>query len=334
MEKELFDDQLIVVTGAAGMIGSSVVRHLNDQGYTNLLLVDDIDDTDKWKNLLGKQFVELVSRRDLFSFIDGREKEIEAWIHLGAFTDTRAVNGEKIIQNNYQFSIDIAEYALENDHRFIYASSAATYGNGQEGFIDDEEQLDRLKPLNLYGFSKHLFDQWVKRQGVLDRVVGLKYFNIFGPNEWHKKEMSSMVLHFFDQIQTRGKVSLFQSSDPDRYADGEQKRDFYYVKDVARLTTLFLRCDINGIFNIGSGKATTWKELAQLLFQTLNKKVNIEYILMPERLISQYQNYTKADRTKLEKEMRKHGVSFEDQFSLPSAIEDYVHNHLLTGERW
>ena len=333
MKTELFDDQFIVITGATGLIGSHVVRCLNDQGYVNLLLVDDLNETDKWKNLHGKRFIDLISRHEIFDFLDGRSKEVEAFIHLGACSDTTAAHGEYIMENNYRFSVRLADYALTHEHRFIYASSAATYGDGSFGFEDDEEKINCLEPMNLYGVSKHLFDKWIKEQGVFDRVAGLKYFNIFGPNEAHKERMASMVFHMFNQIQTTGRVQLFRSSDPDKFADGEQQRDFYYVKDAARLTCFLLDHDINGIFNVGSGKASTWNNLAEKVFSALEKEPCIAYMPMPEDLIGSYQNYSCADRSKLNKELKKYGLTFEEQFTLESAIRDYVRNYLLPNKR-
>ncbi|MEM7174537.1 MAG: ADP-glyceromanno-heptose 6-epimerase [Chlamydiota bacterium] len=334
MKTELFDDQLIVITGAAGFIGSNVVRCLNDEGYANLLLIDDLDMTEKWKNLSGKRFIDLMSQHDLFDFLDGKEKEIEAFIHLGACSDTTELDGEYMIENNYRFSVRLADYALSHGHRFIYASSAATYGDGSHGFSDAESELDQLEPMNLYGFSKHLFDKWLKEQGALDAVVGLKYFNIFGPNEWHKERMASMVLHMFEQIGKTGKVELFQSSDPKRFTDGNQQRDFYYVKDAAHLTCFFLDHDINGIFNVGSGEALTWNKLANMVFSAMGKKEKIDYIPMPEDLTSQYQNYSCADQSKLKQELKKYGLSFNNCFTTETAVQDYVKNHLISRKRW
>ena len=333
-QTELFDDQLIVVTGAAGFIGSNLVRHLNDQGYTNLLLVDDFDESSKWKNLLHKRFLQLLPKRELFSFLEDREDEIEAFIHLGACSDTTQANGQYLLENNYRFSIRLAEYALHHGHRFVYASSAATYGDGREGFSDVEERLERYTPMNLYGFSKQLFDQWIQEQGVLNAVAGLKYFNIFGPNEWHKGRMASMVLHMFTQIEKTGEVELFQSSQPDRFTDGEQYRDFYYVKDAVRLTSLFLQHPLQGIFNIGSGERTTWNALAKKVFSALGKEEKIRYIPMPGDLVEQYQNESCADLTKLHQELSKLGLKFANAFTIGSAVHEYITSHLVPKKRW
>ena len=255
---KIYDDQIIIITGAAGFIGSGVVRYLNDKGLSNLLLVDDIEESQRWKNLVGKRFLDFIGKAELFRWLEGRGREIEAIIHLGANSDTLEVRGNLIMQDNYRFSASLAEYALSNNHRFIYASSAATYGDGSRGFSDDHDLLDELAPLNLYGFSKHLFDLWLKRQGVLNQVVGLKYFNVFGPNENHKGRMASMVYKMFPKVMHDGKISLFKSSQLSKYGHGEQKRDFIYVKDVAKMTCQFLENKLTGIYNIGRGEPTSW----------------------------------------------------------------------------
>jgi ADP-L-glycero-D-manno-heptose 6-epimerase len=327
---KLYDDQLIVITGAAGLIGSGVVRYLNDQGFSNLLLVDDIKKTEKWKNLLRKRYVDFISKHELFSWLQGREREIEAFIHLGACSDTLERDGSYLLENNYRYTLKLAEYALNHGQRFIYASSAATYGDGSLGFSDDHDRLDELKPLNLYGFSKHLFDIWAKRAGVLDQIVGLKYFNVFGPNEYHKGPMASMVYKMFPIVQKEGRVHLFKSSEPHLYADGDQCRDFIYVEDVVRMTCGFLTDSRNGIFNIGRGEPTTWNALAKALFHAVQQPPSIDYTEMPPELSRQYQNYTCAEMNKYFQ-----GVS---ERSFPHSIEenvvDYVQNYLLKDERW
>jgi ADP-L-glycero-D-manno-heptose 6-epimerase len=326
------DDKIIVITGALGFIGSGVVRYLNDTGIGNLLLVDNIDMTEKWKNILGKRFVDLISIEDLFSCLKGKEDKIGAFIHLGACSDTMETDGDFLMQNNYRFSVRLAEYALAHGHRFIYASSAATYGDGSQGFSDNEKDLHRLKPLNLYGFSKHLFDLWARQNKVLDRLVGLKYFNVFGPNEAHKGRMASMVYKMFPKVQNEGCVSLFKSNDPDRFSNGEQVRDFIYVKDAVKMTCSFLDNALSGIFNIGGGEAVTWNRLAKALFSACKKKDRIEYIPMPEELSKGYQNYTLADMSRFLALQKLDTLPLE--YTIETAVEDYVHNYLLTGEIW
>ncbi len=326
MMAKLYDDQLIVITGAAGFIGSGVVKHLNERGFHNLLLVDDIKKTDKWKNLLKKKCVDFISKHELLFWLAGKEREIEAFIHLGACSDTLETDGDYLMENNYRYSIKLAEYALTHGHRFIYASSAATYGDGSRGFSDDHALLDELKPLNLYGFSKHLFDLWAKRAGVLDRIVGLKYFNVFGPNESHKGHMASMVYKMFPLVREGSPIRLFKSSDPKRFVDGDQQRDFVYVKDAVAMTCSFLENERGGLFNVGLGKPTTWNALARALFKAADVQDRIEYIDMPADLAAQYQNYTCA-------EMKKFS-DYRFQYTVEQGVIDYVHNYLLRGERW
>lgn len=328
MKTPLYDDKLIVITGALGFIGSCLVKYLNDKGFNNLLLVDDFDHTDKWKYLYGKKFVDIIGIDELFTFLEGKERDIEAFVHLGACSDTTEQDGYFLYDNNYRYSVCLCEYALKHGHRFIIASSAATYGLGQSGFKDDHERLEELRPLNPYALSKQLFDLWAKRQGVLDQITSVKYFNIFGPNEGHKGHMSSMIYKMVPKIIEEGKISLFKSTDP-RFKDGDQVRDFLYVKDAVAMTALFLEQDAYGIFNIGSGVATTWNALAKSIFGALNKPVNIEYVDMPENLKKAYQNYTLADMSKFKSQMK-----YVPKFNLETAVQDYVSNHLLTGREF
>jgi ADP-L-glycero-D-manno-heptose 6-epimerase len=217
----------------------------------------------------------------------------------------------------------LAQWATEANVRFIYASSAATYGDGSKGFSDDEEKIEMLQPLNLYGHSKQLFDLWAHRNDLLKKIVGLKYFNVFGPNEYHKGDMRSFVVKAFEQINTTGKVRLFKSYKPE-FKDGQQMRDFLYIKDAVDMTLFFYdNPKINGLFNIGAGKARTWNDLAKAVFIAMDKKPNIEYIDMPESIRNQYQYFTQADITKL------HKAGYKKQITpLEDAIKDYVQNYL------
>lgn len=323
-------DDLIIVTGAAGFIGASVVRHLNDNGRKNIVLVDNLEKTEKWKNLVGKTFQDIVSIEECFHWLQGKESEIGGFIHLGACSSTVETDADYLLDNNYRFTVRLAEYALSNKHRFIYASSAATYGDGSKGFSDDHDQLEGLEPLNMYGYSKHLFDLWAKQNGVLDQIVGLKYFNVFGPNEAHKGRMASAIVHVLPQAQNEGEIRLFKSSEPDRYADGDQCRDFIYIKDAARMTCAFLDNDAGGIYNIGTGKAGTWNQVARGIFKALDKPANIRYIDMPKDLIGKYQNYTRADMSKTA------GVLGQTAFCEPleNSVVDYVRNYLIPGKKW
>lgn len=319
----------IIVTGSAGFIGSGIVRYLNDKSYENLVLVDILDHPDKKENLKNKNYHQLLSISELIPWLKGREQEIGAIIHLGACSDTLETNASYLQENNTQYTIQLAEYALANGIRFIYASSAATYGDGSLGFSDTHETLENLKPLNIYGQSKHLFDLWAKKEGVLDQIVGLKYFNVFGPNEAHKGRMASMVYKMVPLVQKEGVVRLYKSSEPDRFSDGGQCRDFIYVKDAVRMTCEFLDNQRGGIFNIGMGRPTTWNQLATAIFKALNQPVNIEYIEMPADLVKQYQNYTCADMGKYFS-----GKQLSFDYDIEQAVKDYVQNHLLKGQRW
>jgi ADP-L-glycero-D-manno-heptose 6-epimerase len=321
---KLYDDKLIVVTGGAGFIGSAFLQHLNAKNYTNILVVDNLGTSQKWQNLVGKRFVDFIHKNDFFNWLKGREDQVEAIVHLGACSSTVEPDANYLMENNYRYSLKLAEFALHTDIRFVYASSAATYGDGTLGFSDNHELLDELRPLNMYGYSKHLFDLWAKRQGVLHQMVGLKYFNVFGPNEYHKGRMASAILKMVPQIEKTGKVELFASQDP-LFQDGEQKRDFIYVKDVARMTCAFLHNNHTGIFNVGSGKAQSWNELARALFKALKKEEHISYIEMPQDLVGKYQNFTEADTKKLKQALGKEA----ETISLEMACDDYVNNYLL-----
>ncbi|KPK32061.1 MAG: hypothetical protein AMS24_05080 [Chlamydiae bacterium SM23_39] len=317
----------ILITGAAGFIGSALIRYLNDLGYYDLFLVDTID-KEKAKNLNKKKFLELFSKKFIFPFLKKNIKNFNAIFHLGACSDTLEKNTKYLLENNFLYSIKLSKLAIENNVKFIYASSAATYGMGENKFNDDE--LENLKPLNNYGFSKYLFDLWIKKNNFLNKVVGLKYFNVFGPNEYHKKHMASMVFKMFDRVKNNKEVLLYKSFDP-KYKDGEQKRDFIYIKDVVKLTFSFI--DIfkkkYGIFNIGRGKATSWNFLAKSMFKALNKKERIRYIEMPKKLKKQYQNYTCAN-------MEKINLIFPNYKFTPieDAVYDYVNNYLLDKKIW
>jgi ADP-L-glycero-D-manno-heptose 6-epimerase len=324
------DEPLVVITGGSGFIGSCLVRHLNDAGLSNLILVDDLGDGTKWRNLLGKSFIDILDKSQLFGWLQGKESAIGAIIHLGACSSTVETNASYLLENNYRYTLRLAEYALKNDIRFVYASSAATYGAGEHGFSDDQSGIPALRPLNMYGMSKQLFDGWALREGVLNQMVGLKFFNVFGPNEFHKGRMASAIVHVLPTVLKEGVIRLFKSSEPDLYADGGQKRDFVYIKDVVRMICAFLSNGATGIYNIASGHASTWNELAAAVFAAVGKPLNIEYIPMPTDLIGKYQNYTCADMTKT----RAAIGSMATCQSLDDTVSDYIRNYLLPDQIW
>lgn len=328
---------MIVVTGGAGFLGSAVVWRLNRFGMEDILIVDHLGNGEKWLNLRPLRFRDYLEKDEFLRLIamdssptwqSHGQRGIDAVIHLGACSSTTEQDASYLVSNNFKYTQQLAVHALRNGIRFIYASSAATYGNGDRGFRDDETELDDLRPLNMYGYSKQLFDVWAKNNGLLDRIVGLKYFNVFGPNEYHKEEMRSLVIKAYEQIVTTGRIRLFRSHCED-YADGEQKRDFLYVKDAVEMTLHFLSDrDSNGIFNVGSGRAETWNSLASAIFKALGKPERIEYIDMPENIRDRYQYYTRADMTKL----RNTGYD-KDPKPLDEAVGDYVTNYLMPNRR-
>lgn len=314
-------EKQIVITGAAGFIGSCLVRHLNDLGFYNLLLVDDLKCREKWKNLVGKRFLNLISKEEIFNYLS-KEQDIGTIFHLGACSNTLEEDADFLLNNNFRFSIKLFEYAFKNKKRFIYASSAATYGDGSNGFSDDEKKLYLLKPNNKYGYSKHLFDLWLYDRDLLSKAVGLKYFNVFGPNEYHKEKMASPISRMVKEIEERGAISLYKSTHKD-YRDGEQKRDFIYVKEAVVITASFLNNRLSGIFNVGRGEGVTWNFLATAVFKALGREPKIEYVDMPLTLAEQYQNFTCADMSKYKPEVKKWGIE--------EAVKDYIQNYLLKG---
>ena len=317
--------QKIIVTGGAGFIGSAVVWRLNELGYEDILIADRLDDTDKWKNLVPLRFADYIDGYDLLETLDDL-KDVKTVFHLGACSSTTETDADYMIRNNYQYTQDLADWSVRNGVRFVYASSAATYGDGSAGMNDGTESLNRLRPLNVYGYSKHMFDQYAARAGMFDRIVGLKYFNVFGPNEDHKGDMRSLVNKAFGQISSTGKLQLFKSSNPD-YADGEFGRDFVYVKDAVDMTLFFMENKIGGLFNVGSGRMNTWNALADAIFKALDLPKNVEFVEMPEHLRDRYQYHTKAELTRI----RNAGYA-ADTTELDAAVSDYVRNYLVLGK--
>jgi len=315
----------IIVTGGAGFIGSAVVWRLNELGFDDILVVDRMDETDKWKNLVPLRFADYIDADDFFEALDLFDNAGHIF-HLGACSSTTETDSDYLMRNNFQFTRHLAEFAIENEIRFIYASSAATYGDGSNGMNDGTEELNALRPLNMYGYSKHLFDQYAARNGYFDKIAGLKYFNVFGPNEDHKADMRSLVNKAFDQIKETGKLQLFRSADPN-YDDGEFGRDFIYVKDAVDMTLHFMENEIGGLFNAGSGKMQTWNELAAAIFLALDLTPNVEFIDMPEHLRDRYQYHTQADLTRL------HNVGYKKTpTGLTDGVADYIRNYLIPGK--
>ncbi len=319
---------MIIVTGGAGFIGSALIAALNKRGITDILVVDE-HGKDRCENLVNLSFADYAEKNDFLETVVEKKinTDIESVFHMGACSDTTEADAEYLRRNNYEYSKTLTQWAMDADIRFIYASSAATYGDGLEGFSDNEEKIEQLQPLNMYGHSKQLFDLWARKTGLLKKIVGLKYFNVFGPNEYHKADMRSFVLKAFEQIKDKGKVGLFKSHNPD-YADGEYLRDFIYAKDAVDMTLFFYdNPKITGLFNIGTGKARTWNDLVKAVFAAMGKSVNIEYIEMPDSIRNQYQYYTCADITKLHKAGYKNQIT-----SLEDAVKDYVQSYLQKNE--
>lgn len=316
---------MILLTGGAGFIGSCFLWKLNREGITDVLVVDELTDARKWPNLLGKRFREFIPKDALLPrLLRGELGHLDAIVHLGARTTTTESDLAALLADNYEYSKTLARYAVDRGIRFLYASSAATYGNGEAGFHED--QLWHLRPLTAYAFSKHLFDCWAAAEGILQQAVGVKLFNVYGPNEYHKGPMASLVWQGFQQIRHSGRLRLFQSDSPD-YADGEQKRDFVYVKDVIDvLWKLLIHRELCGLYNVGTGQARSWNELAAALFTALGQPPQIEYVPMPEPLRPQYQRFTQADITKLQQSPAAHTF-----LPLEEGVREYVHDYLLSG---
>ncbi len=320
---------MIIVTGAAGFIGSNIIWQLNRQGEDQIIAVDVHDNTDGQANLNGLRYSWYVEKD---AFLDDMkagkwDAGIRAVFHMGACSSTTETDEEFLRRNNFEYTRDLAVASLRAGARFINASSAATYGDGSEGYDDDEETIDTLQPLNLYAHSKQNFDLWVRQEGLFDRIASLKYFNVYGPNEWHKGDMRSMVCKGYEQIAETGKVRLFKSDRPE-YPDGGQQRDFIYVKDAVDMTLWFLdHPEINGIFNVGTGEVNTWNTLIGSIFAALDLPANIEYVEMPAHLRGKYQYHTCAQMQKI----RQAGYS-QPVTPIEQAVAHYVRNHLVTGQ--
>lgn len=291
---------MIILTGGAGFIGRNVLSELNDRGINDIVVVDNIGTSNKWRNILGLKFSEYVHKSNFNDWlINSTDKDIDAIIHLGACSSTVEKDFDYLYQNNVEYSKMLWKIAAAKEIPFIYASSAATYGDGSRGYDDDHGKIDSLHPLNAYGLSKHLFDLWaIRQESSPPKWVGLKYFNVFGPYEGHKGTMASVAYHGYNQIKEYGGIKLFKSYHAD-YGDGEQRRDFIFVEDVTRLTLMPLKEDVPlGIYNVGTGKSRTFNELANCLFAGVGLPAKVKYIDMPEGLKNKYQYYTESNNTK------------------------------------
>lgn len=321
---------MIVITGGAGFIGSCTVAKLNEVGRDDLMIVDHLDDPIKEENLKNKKYAKYFDKKEFIQLVANNtlNSGVNCMIHMGACSSTTLQDVRYFEENNFEYTKTLAQWALQHKVRFIYASSAATYGDGSVGYKDDEATTRLCQPLNFYGASKQKFDLWVLDQGLSDQVVGLKFFNVFGPNEYHKEDMRSVVAKAYQRVIEEGKMGLFKSYKKE-YRDGEQKRDFVYVKDAVDVVLFFFNHrDINGIFNVGTGEARSWNDLACALFKAVGRKPCVEYIAMPPNLHARYQYFTQADVSKL----RNNG--YNQPFTpLDVAIFDYV-EYLKDQRRW
>jgi ADP-L-glycero-D-manno-heptose 6-epimerase len=325
---------MLLVTGGAGFIGSNVVAALNEAGRTDIVVNDVLGTDQKWRNLAKRQVADMVAPADLFPWLEGRK--LDGVIHMGAISDTTATDADLVMENNFRTSMRLLDWCTIARVPFIYASSAATYGDGAEGFSDEwaPESLQKLKPMNLYGWSKQLFDQavverFVRKEELPPQWAGLKFFNVFGPNEYHKGEMMSLVAKRFDDARSGRTVRLFKSHRPG-IGDGEQRRDFIYVDDaVAVVRWLMETPQVSGIFNVGTGKARSFRDLISALFRALGLEPRIEYIDMPENIRGQYQYFTQA---KVENLLRAgYNAGFA---SLEDGVGSYVTQFLNTPDRY
>ena len=314
-----------IVTGGAGLIGSAVVWQWNRNGIDDILIVDHLGTSEKWKNLRALRYSDYLEKEQFLAKLENGEFDncrIDGIMHLGACSSTTEGDATYLVCNNFQYTCKLAEFAVARNIRMIYASSCATYGDGSLGYCDDESNIEALRPLNMYGYSKQMFDLYAKKRGWLGKLAGCKFSNIYGPNEAHKGNMRSVVMRSWEQITASGKMQLFRSYKKE-YADGEQLRDFLYVKDAVRMVEFLFNSGAGGIYNIGSGKAESWNKLVAAAFAALDKPVNIEYIDMPESLRDRYQYYTCAEIGKLR------ALGYDAPVTpLADAVADYLQNYL------
>lgn len=316
---------MILVTGGAGFIGSALVWQLNQSGIEDIIVSDKLHSENKWQNLVKSSYYDWVDRDRLFKWLRKNGDQVDAIVHMGACSATTEKDVDFLMRNNYEFTKRLWKYAVKHDKRFIYASSAATYGMGENGYSDAHDGIKDLKPLNPYGYSKQIFDQWaLKQKEIPKQWVGLKFFNVYGPNEYHKKRMASVIFHAFHQVKENGQIKLFKSH-KEGYEHGMQLRDFVYVKDVVKVIEFFIKNeDKNGIYNLGTGKARAFKDLAENTMKSAGHEPVIEYIDMPVDIRDKYQYFTEADMQKLQ------DAGYTEKFySLEEGVNDYVSNYLM-----
>ena len=322
-----FERARVLVTGGAGFIGSALVWGLNTRGISRVVIADRLGTSRKWRNLRALRFEDYLEADVLLQRLDGGQLgDFDVVLHMGACSATTEQDASYLLRNNYEFSKSLCQWTLSHGARFVYASSAATYGDGSEGMADDPAGIERLRPLNMYGYSKLLFDRWARDQSLLSRVAGLRFFNVFGPNEGHKGDMRSVVHKACAQVQAEGRVQLFRSHRAD-YRDGEQRRDFVYVKDVVDMTLHVAARGATGLFNIGAGRAQTWLDLVRPIFVALGKPQQIDFVDMPPVLQGTYQYHTQADVSRL----RATGFASEPT-PLSTAVIEYVADYLVPGK--
>lgn len=314
----------IIVTGGAGFIGRNIVAALNERGEDRIVVVDELGTSEKWKNLVGLRYEDYLDKDEFRALIrQNRLDGVRAILHMGACSATTERDAAYLADNNYRTTRELCEWCLTHAARFVYASSAATYGDGSLGYSDEDTATPTLRPLNMYGYSKHMFDLWALQKGLLGMIAGIKYFNVYGPCEDHKGDMRSVVHKAYEQIRDTGEVRLFKSYKPE-YQDGEQVRDFVYVQDAVAMTLHFLEHpEVSGLFNCGTGQARSWNDLAHAVFAAMGREPNIRYIEMPAELQGKYQYFTQADMAKVKR------AGYDTPFtSLEDGVKDYVQEFL------
>ncbi len=322
---------MYIITGGAGFIGSALVWELNKHGIFDIIVVDNLASTNKWLNLSHLRIRDYIHKDIFIENVrkNGLAQEVKAVIHLGACSSTMEQNADYLMENNFHYTRDLFLAAKEKNIRFLNASSAATFGGGEHGFSNDLSFIKKYRPLNAYAFSKQLFDLWTLDTNNLNNLVSLKFFNVYGPNEYHKGNMQSVVCKAVPQIQNENVMRLFKSAHPD-YKDGEQMRDFVYIKDVVKLMYWLLENpNVTGIYNVGQGLARSWNDLVKAVYSAMGLETKIEYINMPKELLGKYQYYTHADMTWLKDVIYPYAFS-----TLEDGITDYVQNYLLKEDKY